>query len=172
MKILSFVIICGLLSTAVSAQPPGPTAFAYSRKTISGIKPGPGQGIRDQPNRNPFPDSFYLYVRVPAGTTLTIDGIWLKGKYFTAVVKSVDVPVLVDHDNLHITKPKQDTLVRNGEGDVYEIILGAPASQEYGDDVPENLKTKNEALFLLRCNGTPCYTPIRHIQPLHPNSAM
>jgi len=160
-----------LLIIHLSAQVTRPEGFAYSRKTIPGIADEHPEGGKTAQNKNPFPDSFYLFVSVPSGTNLSISGVWLKGQYFSANMQQIHTPVLVTQDNV-FSKSIEDTLVKAGSGVVYQIFLDTLQSKIAGQLKEQKLKTQNEAVFLLNCNGTPCSVPVHRIKTLHPYSAM
>jgi len=168
----AFLTILGiLLIMDLSAQVTRPEGIAYSRKTIPGIADEQPGGGKTTQNKNSFPDSFYLFVIAPPETNLSISGVWLKGQYFSANMQQVHTPVLVAQDNV-FSKSIEDTLVKAGSGIVYQIFLDTLQSKIAGQSKEQRLKSQNEAVFLLNCNGTPCSVPVHRIKTLHPYSAM
>ena len=173
MKVFFINTILVFLSFNLIAQSPVVNVYAYSRKTISGIKEGgiPGDSGAKQ-NRNPFPTTYYLYVTVAKGTKISSYGVWLGGKYFTANLLKVKSPVLMADNSINIYGNHKDTLVKKTHNDVYAIQLGKEQPWNNQDTVAKGLTQNNQVVIFLNCNKSPCYGSVKTTKTLTPHAAM
>jgi len=173
MKILLFSIILASISLDLTAQSPVINTYAYSRKTISGIK---GEADRADSGRkqnvNPFPIRYFLFFSTSKGTGITISGVWLRGKYYTASLQKVNTPVLLGPNGVNIGMEQKDTLITATSDDVYAIQLGAAQSWEPQNDMEIKLTQNNQLVVFLQSNNTACYGFSNDIKSLHPYRAM
>jgi hypothetical protein len=155
----------------MNAQSPIIKAYAYSRSTIPGIRE---EVVNDRDSvihraDNPFPVTYYLYVAAKKDTRLSISGVWLEGKYYTATLQKVKTPVVVENNS--VVKQK-DTLVKKTGDDVYTIQLGNEKNPASLNEREKKLVQNNEVLFFLQSNKAACYSPVKTIKRLTPFSAM
>ena len=111
-----------LFSTGLLAQEGVIKLYAYSRNTIPGIRQEVlnDSDTASQKRESPFDVAFFLYAEVKKGTKLSVSGVWIRGKYYTATAKKVSTPVLTPANKVAVMKQK-DVLVNKTLNDVFAI---------------------------------------------------
>jgi hypothetical protein len=142
------------LATNLLAQSPIRETLAYSRNTTRGIPAGPN---RDDATQPPIKVDYYLYVVVRKGVSVSASTACVRGKSFTATLKKVDAPVLIEHDATIPTGSK-DTLVKPTADDVYQIILSPQGNPPCEDPEIAKLTRNHEVVVPLKSGQSIWYS--------------
>ena len=157
-------LIVAVLSTtgwAMGETSPVKT-YAYGRATLPGIP--------DAAKTSPFPVTYLLYVEVPKGSTVSVDGVWLKGTYHAATLKRVASPIVVSHDPVVVTDQK-DTLVAKTSNDVYAVLLGEPRPAGIPRPAAKPRTAHNEVVVFLTVDHAPRDGVAKTVKMLKPLAA-
>jgi uncharacterized protein YgiM (DUF1202 family) len=149
------------------AQSPVKETLAYSRGIIRGTPPTSNGGASSQ---GPFRPSYYIYLVIKKGTSISLTGICVHNKSYTATLKKVESPVLVEHDQ-SVPTGEKDTLVRKTSDDVYQLEIGQKKG-DCSDQRKSELEVRNEVVVCLKSGHSVWYGTVEKIKPLHPLSAM
>ena len=152
------------LATSLLAQSPIRETLAYSRNTTRGIPTGPNSDSSTQP---PIKVSYYLYVVVRKGVSVSASTACVRGKSFAATLKRVDAPVLIEHDATIPTGSK-DTLVKPTADDVYQIILSSQGNPPCEDPETMKLARNHEVVVPLKSGRSIWYSLADRIVSLRP----
>lgn len=157
-------LIAAVLSTTgwVMGESSSVKTYAYGRATLPGI-PGAAQA-------SPFPVTYLLYVEVPRGSAVSVEGLWLRGTYYAAALKRVASPVVVSHDPVVVTDRK-DTLVNKTSDDVYAVVPGEPKRGGIARPDAKQLTAHNEAVVFLTVDHAPRCGVAKTVRMLKPLAA-
>lgn len=164
---LIFLCILIVLTESLVAQSPVKKTYAYSRHTTPGI---PEDSVRGVP-RKPLLISYFIYVVVAKDAVLSVRNVWLQGKYYTATLRKVNSPVLVDR-NAAVPTGKKDILVGKTSGSVYQVELKEEKSWIPKDDAEKKLMQNNEVVVFLEAGQSIWYGSVRKMKTLHPAFGM
>jgi hypothetical protein len=146
--------------------------YAYSRATLPGIREEiVNESDAVAPRKTPLPLTYFLYVEVPKGSNVSVNGVWLHGKYYTATLEKVSTPVVIRTDPVVVTE-QRDTLVKKTANDVYAVLLVDEVTRDPSDTAERQLITNNEAIVFLTINKVPCYSNVKTIKTLKPAAGM
>lgn len=166
MKPIYLLFALGMV-TSCAAQSPVKETLAYSRETIPGI-PGKSGATSSQ---NPISTSFFIYVVIKKGATVSLAGVCVNGKSYLATWKRVESPVLIEHD-ASVPTGQKDTLVKKTSDDVYQLELGQQKSAECNAQGEENLAQRNDVVVFLKSGQSSWHGLADKLVPLHPAAAM
>jgi len=152
---------------ALYAQSPVIQTLAYSRQMIPGIPPGPGGASA---THNPLPTSYFLFVVVKKGTSVSTTGACVQGKWHTATLKRVAAPVEVDEDP-GVPTGKKRTLVEKTADDVYRIELQDAQDEACGQHVRGALPQGHDVVVSLQSGGAQWLAAAKAIVALRPAAA-
>ena len=153
------------------AETPSVKTYAYGRATMPGIPEDTVKGAQTgAPRKSPFPLTYLLYVEVPKGSAVAVEGVWLQGKYYAATLKRVASPVVVGHDPAVVTDQK-DTLVGKTANDVYAVLLGEPKPGEISRPDAKPLAANNEAVVFMTVDHSPRHGAVKTVKMLKPLAA-
>lgn len=153
------------------AQPPVVKAYAYSQKTISGIREeivNDDEGVKQR--ESPFPTTYFLYAEVKKGTKLSVTGVWIENKYYSSALKKVKTPVLLENESVPLKE--KDTLLKRTSNDVFALTLNEEKKWESPNADIKKLTENNKAIFFLKYNNTLVNVPVKNIKELQPKAAM
>lgn len=161
-----------VLSTGwAMGQTPSVKTYAYGRATVPGIPEDTVKGAQSGTAKtSPFPLTHLLYVEVPKGSAVSVEGVWLRGTYYAATLKRVASPVVVSHDPVVVTQQK-DTLVNKTSNDVYAVLLGEPKPGEISRPDAKQLVANNEAVVFLTVDHSPRHGAVKTVKMLKPLAA-
>ncbi len=161
-----------LMISPAMAQSPVVKTYAYSRDTLPGIREEiVNESDAGAQRKTPFPRIYFLYVEVAKGSNISVNGVWLQGKYYTATLKKVSTPVVIESDPVVVTKQK-DTLVKKTANDVYTVLLEGENSRDSYNPTEKELIINNEGVIFLTINKLTCYGAIKTVKALKPAAAM
>src|SRR5262249_10819417 len=161
-----------LMINCAMAQSPVVTTHAYSRATLPGIREEiPNESKAAAQRKTPLPLTYFLYVEVAKGNNISVNGVWLQGKYYTDTIKKVSTPVVISSDPVVVTEQK-DTLVKKTANDVYAVLLGDENTRDSYNPAEQELITNNEGVIFLTINKRPYYATIKNIKVLKPAAGM
>jgi hypothetical protein len=109
-------------------------------------------------------------VEVPKGSAVTVQGVWLRGKYYSASLRKVASPVMVDRDPVVPTGQKE-TLVKKTANDVYAVVLEGESPRETYSPAEKQRLTSHEAVVFLTVNHSPQYGTAKTVKMLKPAAA-
>jgi hypothetical protein len=164
------ILLCCLMiaaSNIMMAQTPALIIYAYSRATLPGIPPNTETGEQS----NPFPLTYYIYLKVPKGQKIKVEGAWIKGKYFPVSIEKVKSPVMIDDDVATINKKKL-TLVGKTSLDVYSLTQAEEKNRIVENENERKKVVDNELVLEYKINDKKGYATIKKFKVLPPAAAM
>ena len=162
--LVALSMLVSVLSTIgwAMGQTPAIKTYAYGRATLPGIP--------DAAKKSPFPVSYLLYIEVPKGSAVSVQGVWLQGTCRVATLKRVASPVVVSQDPVVVTDQK-DTLVSKTSDDVYAIVLGEPKPSGASCPDAKSVMASNEAVVFLTVDHSPRLGAVKTVKMLKPSAA-
>ena len=164
MRLAAFGLRMALALGATSAESLMTEGFAYSRETVPGIPEGPG--VSASSGRS-LETAWFIYVVVRDASVPTEASVWLKGKHYSATLRKVASPVLVEHDPV-VPTGKKDTLVPATSAPVYQVLPAEERSWSPANDAEKQLTQHNEVVVFLRAERASHRVPIKAVKPLRP----
>ena len=163
MKFFSLLIV--LTASQLMAQSPVVQTLAYSRATLPGIPSGNNTGAAP----NVLPASYFIYLVVKKGITVSLNGLCLNGQSYSGSLRKVDSPVTLLHHSA-VPTGMTDTLVPATLDDVYQVQLG---SQKHGpcEIRAKMLSENNQVIVCLNSGQSRWYAVAKNIAPLEPAAA-
>ena len=132
---------------------------AYQREVIGGI-PGGGPG-------GPQPVRYLIYLEAPPGGKVAVDGVWIKGTYYsvetapkTAPVKFESPVVLADDSQNYAVPPTTNA--------VMEVVPKTPVARSSPDPNASNALRDNEGAVQLTYAGKATIVPIKKFERKDP----
>jgi len=140
--------------------------YAYSQATVSGI---PDHKQDSAINR--LPKKYFIYAEVKKGTMLSVEGLWLNGKYYTVTtVKKVVTPVVLS--NTAVPTKEKDTLVKKTNNDVYSIAPGEKANRHTIGAEEQKLGQENQLVIVFKNKDKSYFGTAKVIKELAPVAGM
>jgi hypothetical protein len=160
------------MANCAIAQSPVVKTYAYSRATLPGIREEiVNESDARVQRKTPLPLTYFLYVEVSKGGNVSVNGVWLQGKYYSATLKKVSTPVAIRSDPVVPTE-QRDILVKKTTNDVYAVLLGDEIPRNSYNTTEKELMTSNEGVIFLTINKLSYYTTIKSIKALKPIAGM
>jgi len=136
---------------------------AYAREVIGGI-PGGGPGGGPAGSR---PIRYLIYVETPRGSSVAVDGVWIKGTYYsvdtaakTAPVK-FESPVVLADDTKNFAVPPTTNAVT-------EVVPTTAVAGKTPDANTTSALRDNEGALQLTYAGKPTLLPIKKFERKEP----
>ncbi len=157
-RIFFYSLFISLFMTACGQSPEIKT-YIYSQVTTPGAPMGN--------DKNPFPKKYFIYAEIKKGTSITAEGLWIDGKYFSVSgVEKVNSPVIVETQTA--IKMEKETLVNKTVNDVYRINVGEEKSRAIQNETEKKLVGENKAVLILIINGKQEFAASATIKELTP----
>jgi len=151
------------------AEPPSLAAFGYFRQILPGIPAAPGPAAGNQ--RPGLPPEYFLYVEVAPGGRASVDWAAIRGEYYSASLRRVNTPVLIDEDAA-VPTGKKETLVPNSRNDVYQVVLGDKRAGNPRDEKAAALVRRNDFAARITTDDTHAYAVVKTLTALRPKAGM
>lgn len=164
------VMLFIFFTVSLVAQSSSVKIYAYSRRTISGIREEVvNNSDSAQQRASPFPVDYFLYVSVAKGSPLSISGVWVGGQYYKASLQKVKSPLVIENNS--VVKQKE-LLVPKTSNDVYAVVLKEARNPDLLSAAEKELTQGNEAVFFLNAQKKTCTRAVKKLTALTPISAM
>jgi len=116
----------GSLLIAISSFSQGgivPKAYAYSRETLSGIRPSiiadENGGTSTRTHKPSL--QYFIYIETVAGLNLEIKSVWVNGRQFSIIKEKIITPVIIQNGTM--PDKTKDTLVVHTKNIVWQLNL-------------------------------------------------
>ena len=148
-------------------------AYAYSQATIPGIREEVVDDSRpgEKPS-SPFPEQYYIYAEMPQSCKASLKGVWIKGKYYPAVLKKVKTPVLLEDPTVPLADKDKKVLVKKTKNTVYRLSLKDEAKMPTVVRAEKKLLDANQAILFFSRGGKAMNVAVKTITVLQPIHAM
>ena len=136
---------------------------AYEREVIGGI---PGGGPGGNPAA-PRPMRYLIYLETPAGVKVTVDGVWIKGTYYSVETAPKQPPVKFESPVV-LADESKNFAVPPTTNAVTEVIAKTPATDRTPDANIAAALRGNEGVLQLTHAGKATLVPIKKFERKDP----
>jgi hypothetical protein len=163
MTVVFMSLAAGFNACEPQTGEPAMKVHAYEREVIGGI---PGGGPGGSPT-SPRPIRYLVYLETPRDTKVAVEGIWVKGTFYSVETATKQAPVKFDSPVV-LADESRNYAVPPTANAVTEIVAKTPVAGKLPDSNTNNTLRGNEGVLELTYAGKTTLIPIKTFERRDP----